>query len=121
MRPRLYIAIYTDEHITPKLAKALRAEGFESQSFLEAGMDGKPDLEHFQYAVQNGFALMTNNTADFKPMAENWVAGGRLHYGVILLPRQVNISELLRRCLVLLDSLTADDASNRILYLSNFG
>ena len=121
MEPRLYLAIYSDEHVTPMLARLLRARGYEAQSFLEAGMANAKDAAHFHYAVTHGFTLLTNNIDDFVLLAEDWIMQGRHHHGVILLPRQVGISELLRRCLILLDSLTADEAIDRILYLSNFG
>lgn len=121
MEPRLFVAIYSDEDVTPKLARALRAQGYDAQSYLDVGMIAKEDDMHFAYAIQHECAILTNNAKHFDKMAGNWVRHSNHHYGVIIATQKMSFSELLQRTLAFLDAVSADEAIDRTFYLSNFG
>jgi predicted nuclease of predicted toxin-antitoxin system len=119
---QLFIRIYTDEHITALLSPALRRRGYVAQSCVEANALGWEDEEHLIYATERGMALVTSDASDFVSMARRWYASKREHAGIIIAPefsrRQVGI--LLRWTLRLLDSLTADELYNNVVYLQQF-
>lgn len=122
---KLYISLYTDEDITTKLAILLRGQGYEAESWREARMGERRDEEQLAYAVSKEYALMTANTGDFVRLNQRYLTTGKHHYGIIIVPRQLKrrnrFGELLRRTLILMNTLTADEARDRVLYLSNFG
>ena len=119
---QLFIRIYTDEHVTALLAPALRRRGYMAQSCVEANTLGREDEEHLVYAAEHSMALMTSDASDFIPMVKRWYASKREHAGIIIAPefsrRQMGI--LLRWTLRLLDSLTADELHNNVVYLQQF-
>jgi len=118
----LFIRIYTDEHVTALLAPALRRRGYVAQSCVEANALGWDDEEHLAYAAECGMAFLTSDASDFILLARRWYADGREHAGIIVAPefsrQQVGI--LLRWTLRLLDSLTADELRNAVVYLQQF-
>lgn len=114
-----FIRIYTDEHITALLAPALRRRGYVAQSCVEANTLGWEDEEHLVYAAGCGMALLTSDAPDFIPLARSWYAHKREHAGIIITPEfsRRQMGTLLRWTLRLLDSLTADELRNAVVYL----
>jgi hypothetical protein len=121
-RPRLFIALYTDEDVTSDLAPALRRRGYTTESAAEAGNIGVPDEAQLTYAAERGMAILTYNAQDFIPLARDWHSIGREHSGIVISEQfsQRQFGELLRRVLRLLDSVTADEMYNQIVFLQQF-
>ncbi len=121
-RPRLFIALYTDEDVTSNLAPALRRRGYTAESAVEAGNSGVPDEAQLGYAASRGMAILTYNAQDFIPLARAWHIAGRERSGIIISEQfsQRQFGELLRRVLRLLDSVTADEMYNQIVFLQQF-
>jgi predicted nuclease of predicted toxin-antitoxin system len=119
---RLFVALYTDEDVTTDLAPALRWRGYIAQSTAEVGNAERSDEAQLTYATEQGRAIFTYNSQDFILLARGWYAAGRQHAGIILSEQfsQRQFGELLRRMLQLLDSLTADEIYNRIVFLQQF-
>jgi len=119
---RLFVALYTDEDVTIDLAPALRWRGYRAQSTAEAGNAEMSDEAQLTYATDQGLAIFTYNAQDCIPLARVWYTAGREHAGIILSEQfsQRQFGELLRRMLQLLDSLTADEIYNRIVFLQQF-
>ena len=120
--PGLLIALYTDEDVTPDLALALRWRGYTAASTAEAHNFELSDEAQLSYATQRGMALLTYNTQDFIRLAEQWYYQGREHAGIILSEQfdRHQFGELLRRVLRLLDSLTADEIKNQVVFLQQY-
>jgi len=121
-RDRLFIALYTDEHITDRLASLLREQGFEATTVLEEGTVGLSDEEQLAYATQRRWTILTYNRDDFVLLARQWHDGGREHAGIVI-SRQFRLRELgeLRRQVVrLLDSVTADEMWNTVRNLQSY-
>lgn len=116
---RLFIALYTDADVNGKLAKQIRARGYDALSAFEAGTASLKDEPQLEYAVSLGRALLSHNARDFEPLYEKWWAEGREHFGIIL-AEQLPIGELLRRILKMLDTVDADQMKNSIRYLGEF-
>jgi len=69
---QLYIALYTDAHITLALVKALRDRGYDAISAHEVGNSDLSDPEHLAYAAAQGRAILTFNSKDFVPLFGDW-------------------------------------------------
>lgn len=117
---RLFLAIYTDEDITGKLAPALRERGFDAQSTAEAGMLNASDEAQLAYATGRGLVLLTSNAAHLVGLAKRYSETGQAHSGIIVASEQYGLrrfGELLGLVLQLLNTLTADDMHNCVVYL----
>jgi hypothetical protein len=81
------------------LAEALRREGFEMMTPLEAGTHGADDVTHLQWASEHGFILLTFDKQTMVPLADKWVSQGLEHGGVIVceqMPKDA-VSVIVRR------------------------
>lgn len=119
----LFIQIYTDEHVSPLIAQALRRRGFVAQSAIEIGMIERSDEEHLAYAADHAMAILTFDHVDFVQLARQWAAAHRQHAGIIISPQfgGQQLSQLLQPLSRLLDTLTADELRNQVVYLQQFG
>ncbi|MBI5568178.1 MAG: DUF5615 family PIN-like protein [Chloroflexi bacterium] len=117
---RLFIALYTDEDITSELAPALRERGFEAQSAAEAGLLRAEDASQLAHTANNGFTLLTCNAAHFLKLAQHYAETGQSHAGIIISSEQYSrrrFGELLRLTLRVLNTLSADDVRDTVIYL----
>jgi predicted nuclease of predicted toxin-antitoxin system len=76
-----------DEQLSPQIAVLLRQAGYDVDAV--AGRDdpaGRSDRIILEVACSEGRAVVTNNIKDFRPLAAEWLAQGRVHAGLILLP-----------------------------------
>jgi predicted nuclease of predicted toxin-antitoxin system len=117
--PALFIAIYTDADVSLELADQLRARGYDAVSALEVGNYRLLDHEQLDYAISQRRAILTFNTKHFKPLFESFWHQNKDHYGIIL-SDQIELGELLRRTLKLLNAISADEMKNNIKYLGEF-
>jgi predicted nuclease of predicted toxin-antitoxin system len=121
--PRLFIAVYTDEDITSELAPALRERGFDAISAYDADMLGTTDAEQLSFATKNDRTLLTCNAGDFLRLAKIYGEESKTHSGIIISSEQYSrrqFGELLRQTLLLLNSLTAHEMANNIVFLQAF-
>ena len=98
------------------VAELLRARGFVAVTALDAGQLQKSDAEQLAYAVGQSKALLTHNRADFEALAEQYYESGRSHYGIILAVRR-SPHEIVRRLLIILNHVTADEMQNQMIYI----
>jgi len=76
-----------DEQLSPDIARLLRDRGHDVEAVAEReDLVGRSDRVIFEVAAAEGRAVVTNNIKDFRPLAAEWLAQGRAHSGVILLP-----------------------------------
>jgi predicted nuclease of predicted toxin-antitoxin system len=76
-----------DEQLSPQIAVLLRHAGYDALAVADRGdLVGCSDRTVFEAASREGRALVTNNIEDFRPLAAEWLATGRTHPGLILLP-----------------------------------
>ncbi len=75
-----------DEQLSPQIAVLLRELGHDVQAVTERpDLLGRSDRVIFEIASNEGRAVVTNNIKDFRPLAAEWLAQGRVHAGLILL------------------------------------
>jgi predicted nuclease of predicted toxin-antitoxin system len=76
-----------DEQLSPVIAALLRQSGYDVLAVAESERwIGLSDQVIFELAAVEDRAVVTNNIRDFRPLAARWLAQGRSHPGLILLP-----------------------------------
>jgi len=119
MAEQLFVALYTDADVTPKLARLLRERKFDAVSAYEVGNAESEDSEHLAYAASQGRAILTYNIKDYPPLLDEYWWADRQHHGIIV-SEQLPIGELLRRVLRFLNAVTADEMRNNYKNLAEF-
>jgi hypothetical protein len=113
---RLFIELYLDEDVNVLVAELLRARGFVATTAREAGQLQQDDAAQLRYAASQQKALLTHNRADFEVLAQAYYAAGQTHYGIILATRRPP-HELVRRLLLILNHVTADEMRDQVRYI----
>lgn len=76
-----------DEQLSPQIAVLLRQAGCDVEAVADrSDLVGRSDRFILEVASNEGRAVITNNVKDFRPIAAEWLAQGRVHAGLILLP-----------------------------------
>jgi predicted nuclease of predicted toxin-antitoxin system len=76
-----------DEQLSPQISVLLRQAGYDVDAVaLREDLIGRSDQIIFEAARGEGRAVVTNNIKDFRPLAAQWLAQGKVHAGLILLP-----------------------------------
>ena len=76
-----------DEQLSPQIAVLLRKAGYDVDAVADRDdLVGRSDRFILEAACREGRAVVTNNIKDFRPLAAEWLAQGRVHAGLILLP-----------------------------------
>lgn len=81
------------------------------------------DAAQLDYAASRGLTLLSSNADHFVRLAKGYAAAGVSHAGIIVSSEQYGrrrFGEFLRLVLRLLNSLTADDVRNSVVYLQQF-
>jgi predicted nuclease of predicted toxin-antitoxin system len=112
----IFIQIYLDEDVDVLIAEILRARGFSVATTRDAGQLGSTDSEQLAYAAREQKTLVTHNRAHFEALAREYLAGGRSHFGIILAGRHAPY-EIVRRLLLILNQVTADEIKDQIRYI----
>lgn len=122
MKEHLFIKLYLDEMIPTDLARVLRQYGYDVVTAQEAGMLGKDDPDHLEYASAQGRAILTFNIGDFAKLYQSWHEQGKHHAGIIVSPEleMRRFGELLRLCLRMLDQAIPEEIADRLCYLQEF-
>ncbi len=112
----LFIHLYLDEDVDVLVAQLLRARGFDAVTTLDAGRLGSTDADQLAYAARDQRALVTHNRADSEALANSYYQSGQTHAGIIIVVRRP-APEIVRRLLLILDQVAADDMANQVRYI----
>ena len=113
---QLFIELYLDEDVSVLVADLLRARGFVAATTQEAGNLGWSDLQQLEYATAHHQAFLTHNRADFESLARQYFSSGIPHPGIIIAVRRPPY-EIVRRLLVILNSVSRDEIENQLHYV----
>ena len=76
-----------DEHLSPQIAVLLRKAGYDVDAIADRDdLVARSDRTILEVACREGRAVVTNNIKDFRPLAAEWLAQGKVHAGLVLLP-----------------------------------
>lgn len=114
-RPRFY----TDEDIYAAVAVELRKAGIDAVSAPEAARLGETDSAQLLWATQENRVLVTFNVHDFARLHHEWMHRG-LHHSGLVVSQQRPIGDVVRRVLRIASSLSSDEMTDRLEYLSQW-
>lgn len=109
-----------------QVAVALRQRhGVDAISVRERpDLAGRADLEVFAAAQGEGRALVTENVRDFRPIAREWQAAGRVHEALILTSnrrfpraRPGTVGRLIAALAMLVSEVVHEEPSNEEVWL----
>jgi hypothetical protein len=113
---RFFIELYLDEDVDVLIASMLRARGFGAVTTQEAGMIGSSDEVQLAQAVSLGSTLLTHNRLDFERLGQKYFDDGQSHCGIVIAVRR-SPQEIVRRLLIILNSVTADEMKDQLRYI----
>jgi predicted nuclease of predicted toxin-antitoxin system len=111
----VFAALYTDEDLSALVATLLRSRGLDIATVPEQTTLGKTDSEQLEFATSVGRCIVTHNRIDFERLHLQYVAANKQHFGIIIVP-QKNAYEVAQRVGILVNTLTADEIRNQLLY-----
>jgi hypothetical protein len=117
------IQLYIDEDSMDRaLVRALQARGVDVTTALVEGMIERLDIDHLEYAIQQGRVLFSFNIGDFYQLHTEYLAQGKHHTGIVLCPQQrYPVGEQMRRLLKLIATKSAEEMKDTVEFLSAWG
>lgn len=113
------IKLYLDEDVHNLIAQSLRLRGWVAVTTVEAGRQGSVDLEQLHFATASGYTMLTYNVADFPRLHYELIRNGEHHAGIIVATQDdpaANARTLLR----LVNTFSAVDLIDQLIYLNNW-
>jgi hypothetical protein len=78
---------------------------------------GSSDAAQLQFASARQHATLTHNRCDFEQLHEAALRDQRPHAGILIASRRASDFELARRIMTVLDTFTAEEVANQLLYI----
>ena len=113
------VKLYLDEDVRKLLAIILRDRGYDVISAVEVPLIGVSDRKQLEFAAQENRAILTHNIRDFIMLAREYKSASKPHSGIIV-SDQLELGELLNRCLRLLSSTPYEKILNTVVWLQDF-
>lgn len=108
------VKVYTDESVSPVIARGLRRRGLEAIDVREVDNIGLSDEEQLGYVKENDFVLFTYDD-DFVGIVKE---GNISHPGLIYCDqRKYSIGEIIRGLAKIIEKSSGKDLRNEIRYL----
>jgi len=79
-------------------------------------MLGEADQKQLAFAGSIERCILTHNRLDFEELHTDYVVNSQTHAGILIAKRR-NVYEIAERAAILLDTLTADEIANQLLYI----
>lgn len=109
--------LFLDAHVSGKrIGEALRAAGHDVKAADDRELEDWDDPDLFELAAAENRIFVTSNVQDFIPLVQSWIASGRTHAGLILLPytlRHEHFGRIISRVSAKLSSTTQEEWQNR--------
>ena len=112
----LFVALYLDEDVNVHVGELLMMRGFRVVTTRDAGQLGQSDSAQLAYATSKSMSILTHNRADFEGLNNHYIETGQAHAGIVIATRR-RPYELTQRLLRLLNTLTADEMQNQLIYI----
>jgi predicted nuclease of predicted toxin-antitoxin system len=112
----IFAKVYVDEDVDILVASLLLARGLDVTTAREQGMLGKADPEQLLFAASFERCMLTHNRLDFEQLHTKYLTNNQPHAGILIAKRR-NPYQIAERVAILLDTLTADEITNQLLYV----
>jgi predicted nuclease of predicted toxin-antitoxin system len=112
----LFASLYLDENVDVLVAKLLRARGFDAVTAHERSTLGITDPEQLALAIAEGRALVTHNREHFVALHTEYLLSNQPHMGILITAMR-RPGEVANRLAHVLDTFTADEIANQLLYV----
>ena len=86
---------------------------------LKLGNKGKSDNDQLEYAISEQRTILTFNSKDFIIFYNDFYSENKKHYGIIV-SSQCNFKETYRCVIKLLNSVTAENMMDAIVFLNDW-
>jgi Domain of unknown function (DUF5615) len=105
------IRLYFDEDAAERaVITGIRDRGIDVLTVQEAGMASASDEEQLAYATSEGRTVYTLNVGDFCRLHAEYLAAGKDHSGILVIPRQrYSVGEKIRRLIAHIAGVSALD------------
>ena len=113
---KLFADLYLDEDVSVLVAALLRSRGLDAVTAVGEQMLGLDDSAQLAHAAAMGRCVVTHNRVHFELLHRQYLAAGRDHAGIVVATRRAP-HEVASRIVMLLNTLTADEIRNQILYV----
>ena len=113
----LFIQLYLDEDVSVLLAQLLRPHGFDVLTTRDAKNLGRSDAAQLHFAAEHQLTMLTHNRCDYERLHETALREQRPHAGILIANRRASDFDLARRIMTVLNTFTAEDVTNQLLYL----
>ena len=113
---KIFASLYLDEDMNNMVATLLRSRGIDAVTVQKSDMLGKSDQEQLAYAAANDRCILTHNRVDYEDLHLQYAQANLIHSGIIVVP-QKSPYEIVDLVMILLDSMTADEIANQLLYV----
>jgi hypothetical protein len=115
------IRFYLDEDsMNRSLLMALRQRRIDVTTVSEVNREDFSDYDQLLWASQNNRVICTYNIRDFSQLHKQFLAENITHAGILLMHQDFSIGDRLYGLSVVAASLTAEDMSNQMIFLSNY-
>ncbi len=112
----LFIRLYIDKDVHESQTSALRQRGYDVLGVREANRRGLSDADQLAYATEHNRTLFSFNATDYIELHLMYLVQGQNHAGIIV-AKQIPIGETLRRLLILLDQVSAEEIYTQLRWL----
>lgn len=94
------LRFYMDSHVPEAVAKQLRVAEVDVIRCQEIDMADAKDIEHLEYATQQGRAVITKDR-DFPALHQQWMTDNRQHSGIFFCPyrNEPSVGLIVKACL----------------------
>jgi uncharacterized protein with PIN domain len=113
------IKLYLDEDVSPAIARVLRSRGYDVVSAHEVEMLAKSDEEQIEFASRTNRIIISFNSRHYSPLAKTYFFSGKEHAGIVV-SKVIDISEMLRLLINLLEKAAPGDLKNSFKWLQEF-
>lgn len=118
----MQIKFYFDEDaLRHSLARAMRERSVDVLTAEEAGMRGRDDEEHLEFATAQGRVLYSFNIGDFCRIHTERIVSNKSHAGIVLAPQQrYGVGEQMRRLMRIVNARTAEQMIDQLEFLNSW-
>jgi hypothetical protein len=119
MKVRLYV---DEDAMDSDLVSALILRGIDTITVRDKQTQGQTDEQQLRFAAEQGRAIYTFNQKDFMALHSRFLQQGLSHAGIIVAPQgRYSVGEQMRRLVHLVDTVTTEEMTDRVEFLSAWG